>query len=483
MPESETPTAAVEPRATGSRLRLGVLLTCQFMIVIDVSVVTTALPSIRDTLGFSSTGLTWVQNAYTLTFGGLLLLGARTGDLLGRRRVLRAGVGLFTIASLAGSVAQSPAMLLAARAGQGVGAALTAPSVLALLSVSFSRPAERVRAIALYSAVAGAGSSVGLVLGGVLTTWPSWRWGLLLNVPAGAAVIALSPRCLPETRPRIGRFDLAGAATSTLGVGALVLALVEAAHGWTQPTTITSLAASLAFLTAFALIESRAPQPITPLGLFASRRRTSAYLGRLLLVGGVFPLFFFLTQYLQGALGLSPIAAGLAYLPMTITMFTVARRTPWLAARVGETRVLASALVTAILGMLWLGRMGSQTTYVPFVLASTMLVGLGAGAAFTILTARGMADVADSEAGAAAGLVNAAHQLGGTIGLGVLITVFAANRTGTPSTASRTLAHAIGAALNGAAVLLVLAFIVTLYGSPSAGPKMPPAGRRRLPRR
>src|SRR4051795_13144497 len=242
------------------------------MIVLDASVVITALPTIGERLHFSPAGLAWVQSAYALTFGGLLLLGARMGDILGRRRTFVAGVALFTLASFLGGLAQSETWLLAARALQGVGAAIAAPSTLALLTTTFREGPERTRALAAYGAVAGGGGSVGLVLGGMLTDWISWRWGLWINVPVGVALVWFAPRVLPETERRPGRFDLPGAAASTAGMTALVYGFVRAAEeGWRDPLTVASFAAAATLLASFVMIERRAAQPVTPLRLVADR--------------------------------------------------------------------------------------------------------------------------------------------------------------------------------------------------------------------
>ncbi|MDO8211021.1 MFS transporter [Conexibacter sp. CPCC 206217] len=457
----------IRPGPAGSGLFLGVLLGCQLMLVMDVSVVTTALPSIREGLGLSTEGLSWVQNAYTLAFGGLLLLGARMGDRVGRRRALRGGTGLFGVASLAAGAAWGPGPLLAARAAQGVGAALAAPSVLAFISTGIAESARRQRAVGLYSAVAGAGSSVGLVLGGVAATWPSWRAGLLVNVPVCVGVVALAPRCLPETGRGRGRLDIAGAIVATAAVGSIVFGLVWAAgHGWGHPTAIAPLGLGVVLVVAFAAIEVRAEQPITPPRLFASRRRSMAYLARLLLVGGLFPLFFFLAQLLEGSMGFAALAAGAGYLPMTTTMFAGARSAPRLVRRVGERPVLVGGLLLATLAMAWLGRLGPGATYLGSVVIPTALVGAGVGVAFTVLTGAGMSGVDGRDAGAAAGLVNVAHQLGGTLGLAILVTVFAAARPDVAS-GSEELTPAIGAALTGSAVLLALALLAALACPPT----------------
>jgi EmrB/QacA subfamily drug resistance transporter len=436
-------------------LSLAIILGCYLMIILDISVVITALPSIHDDLGFSTTGLSWVQNAYTLTFGGLLLLGARAGDILGRRRVFIAGIALFTLASMFGGIAQSPAWLLGARALQGIGAAVAAPSTLALLTISFPEGPERTRAVAWYSAVAGAGGSIGLLLGGMLTSWISWRCGLFINVPLGAALIWLAPRHLPETERRRGRFDLAGAISSTVGMTALVYGLVRAAEdGWGDSLALASFSAAAALLAYFVANERRADQPITPLRLFASRERVGAYVARVLVVGAMYSTFFFLTQYLQLVQGYGALAAGSAFLPMTLSVFAMVQVVPRIAPRVGELRILAAGLALALLGMLWLGQISPGADYLTEMAAPLMLLGVGLGSALTPLTTAGISGVADSDAGAASGLVNVAHQLGGTLGVGALITVFAAASSGAGAHA---LVEGVPTVLAGAAILIVLA--------------------------
>jgi EmrB/QacA subfamily drug resistance transporter len=450
-----------------------IILTCYLMIILDISVIIAALPKIRSTLDFSPTSLSWVQNAYTLTFGGLLLLGARAGDLLGRRRTLVAGISLFTVASLAGGLAPSAAWLLGARAVQGVGAAIAAPSTLALLTTTFREGQARTRAIAYYSAVAGGGGSVGLVLGGVLTDSLSWRWGLFINVPIGLAVILLAPRFLPETPRRSGRFDLMGAVTSTLGMTALVYGFVRAAtDGWGDRGTVASFIAGGMLLAAFGLTEARAEQPITPLHLFASRQRSGAYAARVLVTGGMFSTFFFLTQFLQGVAGYTALEAGVAFLPMTAVMFATGRAVPRLTLRVGSSRLLTGGMVLAVIGIAWLSRVSDGMDYFPGIAVPLALLGIGVGMALTPLTAAGIAGVAPADAGAASGLLNVAQQLGASLGLGILITVFAsATRSGAEhppagasahAEASSELAHAVATSLTGSAVLLTLALAVVL---------------------
>ncbi|HEV7752652.1 MAG TPA: MFS transporter [Baekduia sp.] len=459
--------------AHNSNLVLGIILAGYLMIIVDASVIITALPKIHAALHFSSAGLTWVQSAYTLTFGGLLLLGARAGDILGRRRVFVAGVALFSVASLVAGLSQSAGMLLAARAVQGAGAAIAAPSTLALLTTSFREGPERTRALAWYSAVAGGGGSAGLVLGGMLTNWVSWRWGMFINVPIGLALMYLVPRHLPETERHSGRFDLAGAATSTLGMTALVYGFVRAASdGWGERITVASFVAGVVLLGAFVLTELRAEQPITPLRLFASRERSGAYAARIMVVGGMFSMFFFLTQFLQGVLGYNPLQAGIAFLPMTAVMFGMVRIVPRIAHRIGNMALLIGGLAVALTGMVWLSRLSQDTAFFPGIALPLVLLGAGMGVAFTPLTAAGIAGVSGTDAGAASGLVNVAHQLGGSLGLAILVTVFASAERGAagdlPAGAGahaqsvHELARGVATALSGSVVLLALGLGVVL---------------------
>ena len=452
-------------RAPGSPAAvLAIILACYLMIVLDVSVVITALPQIHTALDFSPTALSWVQNAYTLTFGGLMLLGARAGDLLGRRRMFVAGIALFTVASLLAGLAQSPTWLLAARAVQGVGAAIAAPSTLALLMTTFREGPERTRAIGLYSAVASGGGSLGLVLGGMLTAWASWRWGMFINVPIGIALIWLAPRHLAETERHTGHFDVAGAVTSTAGMTALVYGFVRAASdGWGERATIAAFVSAVVLLAGFVVTERRAVQPITPLRLFASRERTGAYVTRVLVVGAMFSTFFFLTQFMQGVSGFSALQCGVAFLPMTLVMFTVVRSVPRWAPRAGGTTLLVGGLLVALIGVAWLSRIAADTSYLTGLALPMVLLGAGMGVAFTPLTAAGIAGVEPGDAGAASGLVNVAHQLGGSLGIGILVTVFAAAGRAVPGIDARhELAHAVAASLTGSAIFMALAIAVVV---------------------
>ena len=446
--------------ATNPAMVLAIILGCYLMVVLDASVVITALPDIRTDLGFSPASLSWVQNIYALAFGGLLLLGARMGDLLGRRQVFIGGIALFTVASMLGGLAQSETWLLAARTLQGVGAAIAAPSTLALLTISFPEGSERTRAIALYSAVASAGASIGLVLGGMLTSWISWRWSLFINVPIGAVLIALAPAYLPETERHTGEFDLAGAATSTLGMSALVYGLVRAAEtSWGDAVALGSFVLAALMLATFVAVEKRARQPITPLRLFASRERVGAYAARLLMVGAMFGMFFYLTQFLQGAEGFSALKAGLAFLPVTLSIFAMVKVVPRLLGRVGPQRTLIGGLALALVGLAWLSRISTTTDYWTGIAIPMALIGVGMGLAFTPLTQAAIAGVDNHDAGAASGLVNVFQQLGSTIGIGVLVTVFAAASEGSGAAA---LAEGVPTTIAVSAGLVAAALAVVL---------------------
>jgi EmrB/QacA subfamily drug resistance transporter len=370
------------------------------------------------------------------------------------------GISLFTAASMLGGVAQSETWLLAARAVQGIGAAIAAPSTLALLTISFPEGSERTRAIALYSAVASAGASIGLVLGGMLTTWISWRWGLFINVPVGVVLVSLAPRYLPETERHTGEFDLAGAATSTLGMSALVYGFVRAAEtSWGDAVAIGSFVAAALLLAAFVVIERRARQPITPLRLFTSRERVGAYAARMLMVGAMFGMFFFLTQFLQGADGFSALKAGLAFLPVTLSIFSMVRVVPRLLGRFGMQRTLLAGLVLALAGLLWLSRISTSTDYWTGVAIPMLLIGLGMGLAFTPLTQAGIAGVDNHDAGAASGLVNVFQQLGASLGIALLVTVFAAASKGAGAAA---LAEGVPSTIAVSATLVAVALGVVL---------------------
>jgi EmrB/QacA subfamily drug resistance transporter len=447
---------------------LGVILTAQLMVVLDATIVNVALPHIQADLGLSGSGLSWVLNAYVLTFGGLLLLGARAGDLLGRRRTFLAGLSLFSLSSLAGGLAVTGWMLLGARALQGVGAAVAAPAALALLTTIFPEGAERMRAIALFTTVSAAGGAIGLVAGGVLTEWASWRWVMFVNVPIGLAVVAVGSAVLTETPRRRGRFDLAGALTSTAGMTGVVLGLVQAGtSGWGAPITIVSLVGGVALLGLFVHIEATAAEPILPLRILANRTRVAANAARGLGYAGMYGMVFFLTQFLQDIQHHSPLATGLGFLPTPISVFLSSQVTSrFLAGRVpAKTLMLAGSAISAA-GLLLATQLQASTPY-PQTLVTLVLIGVGMGISFVSLTTAALADVASQDAGAASGLVNVSQQLGAALGLAVLVTVFESltpARFGVTSATAQLvhgvdLTFAVAGALSLAALSIVALFI------------------------
>ncbi len=426
-PAGPTLTAADRrpPRIAPGTLVLAVILCAQLMVVLDATIVNVALPDIQGSLHFSSTGLSWVLNAYTLTFGGLLLLGARAGDLLGRRRTFLVGIAVFAIASLAGGFATQGWELLATRALQGVGGALAAPSSLALLTTMFSEGRDRLRAIGLFTAVSISGGAIGLIAGGVLTQEASWRWVMFVNVPIGAVVYLIGRRVLPETPRQRGEFDLAGAFTSVLGMSSLVFGFVQAASdGWSSPVTLLAFVAGVVLMTAFVLTERRAAQPITPLRLLADRSRTSANVSRGLLFAGMYGMFFFLTQLLQDALHYSSLETGFAFLPMPLSVFAVSRLTSrFLVHRFNGKAIALVGVTLAASGFLLASQLSTTSSY-GHVIACLLLFGSGNGLCFVTLTSAALAGVPAADAGAASGLVNVTQQLGGTLGVAILVTIF-----------------------------------------------------------
>jgi EmrB/QacA subfamily drug resistance transporter len=441
---------------------LALILASYLMIVIDTSIVITGLPRIRESLGFSPAMLSWVHTAYTLAFGGGLMAGARAGDLFGRRRMMLLGLTLFIAASLAIGLAVSPEMLVAARAVQGLGSAVLAPATLALLATHFAEGPERTRALGWYGATAGVGASLGMVLGGVLAELLSWRAGFFVNLPIGLGLLWMTARHVPRETPRAGRLDLPGALLSTAGMVLLVFGLVESAEtGWQSGMGQGALGLGGVLLLGFFWHEARAPQPLLPLRLFDSRVRSGAYAARLLFLAGVIGFWFYLTQYLQGVLGMTPMQGGLAFLPATGVQLGAAMGVAALARRWGHERVLVAGLACSVAGMAWLARIGIDTAYLTGVALPMAVLGVGQGLALSPLTLAGVSGVAPEDAGAASGLVNASHQLGGSLGLALLVVVYSASAGHHGSTAAD-LAHRVAACLNLSAGLLGLSLLVAL---------------------
>jgi EmrB/QacA subfamily drug resistance transporter len=462
------PAARSVPGAASPAAILAIILISYFMILLDNSVIFTGLPSIRAGLDLSPATLSWVQDAYTLVFGGLLLLGARAGDLVGRRRLFVIGLAIFGAASLLIGLAPTGWWVVAARALQGIGAAIVAPTSLALLTAHFDGKA-RARAVAWYGATAGIGASLGLVVGGALAAWVSWRAAFLVNVPIAVVMVVAARKVLAETERRRGRFDAVGAVCATLGMGALVFGIISSAEGgWTAPATVAGLAAGVVLLVALVIHESRSAQPIMPLRLFRNRERSGAYATRMLYMGAMIGFFYFTTQYLQDALGFSALQAGLGFLPMTVVNFAVAMAIPRLTDRLSGAALLTAGVAATLAGMAWLSRLDPGDTYLGAVALPMLLIGAGQGLAFAPLTSAGIARVPAEDAGAASGLVNTAHQLGMALGLGILVTVSVQAGTGSLDSAAAVTAH-VSAALTGSCVLLVMALLVVVLVIVPAG--------------
>ncbi|GAA3800774.1 MFS transporter [Streptomyces chiangmaiensis] len=455
---------------------LFIVVTAYLMVGVDSTVVNVALPDIQQDLNFSRTGLSWVLNAYTLAFGGLLLLGGRIGDIAGRRRTLTVGVLLFALSSLLGGLATGSSWLLVARALQGIGAALTAPSTLALITTNFPEGPRRHHALSVYSSMAGIGASLGLVLGGILTSWASWRWALLINVPIGIAVASALPRFVAETPRHTGRFDTTGALTGTAGTASLVYALIRVSEqGWSDPRALSGFGAAAALLMGFALIESRAGQPILPLRLFASRNRAGGYAGVLLLPAGMFGAFYFLTLIRQQVLDYSPLRSGFAFLPLTLAMFTTVRTVPRLLARLGVKPVLLTGMTLLVVAAGWLWRLRPGDGYATGLLGPLLLMGLGVGLSFMPLTATVLAGIEPREAGAASGLLQTLQWLGGTLGLSVLVTVYGTatqHATGSPA---QILTHGAARAFGVGSLIALAALLVSAFVITGTRPKARPA--------
>ncbi|NGO07273.1 MFS transporter [Streptomyces sp. HC44] len=406
-------------------IALTVIAACQLMVVLDATIVNIALPHIQDALKFSTTDLTWVVSAYTLTFGGLLLLGGRAGDILGRRRVFMIGILLFTLASMLGGFAQEPWQLLAARALQGVGGAIASPTALALITTTFPEGPERNKALGVFAAVSAGGGAIGLLAGGMLTEWLDWRWVLFVNVPIGLLIAFLTPLYISESERHPGRFDVAGALTSTAGMASLVYGFIRASEeGWRDSLTIGSFGAAAVLLLAFGLIETRAKEPITPLRMFADRNRSGTYVIMLSLAAAMFGMFFFIVLFVQNVLDYTPIEAGLAFLPVTVAIAFGAGLSQRLLPVLGPKPFMTVGSALAVIGLGWQTFISPDSSYAGGVLGPMLVFGFGMGLNFVTLTLTAVSGVAQHEAGAASGLLNVTQQVGGSLGLAILTTVF-----------------------------------------------------------
>jgi EmrB/QacA subfamily drug resistance transporter len=407
-------------------IALALLCVAQFVVVLDASIVNVALPTIGEALDFSEGDLPWVVNAYVLTFGGFLLLGGRLADLLGRRRVFMGGLVLFAIASLAGGLAANSGQLIAARAVQGLGAAILSPAALSIVATTFRDGAERNKALGIWGAVAGSGGAAGVLLGGVLTETLGWEWVLWVNVPIGIAAAALAPSLIAETRAEdeVRHFDVAGATTITLGLSALVFALLDAeSAGWGSAQTIGTLVGSALLLAAFVVIERRSRAPLVPFSIFRVRTITGANVVGILVGASLFSMFFFISLYMQQVLGYSPIKAGLSYLPLAVSIILSAGIASQLVTKVGFKPILATGMGLIALGLIWFSQISVDGSFASDILGPSLLAAVGLGFSFVPVTIAAVSGIEDREQGLASGLINTSQQVGGALGLAILAAV------------------------------------------------------------
>src|SRR3954467_6083941 len=447
---------------------LAIVAVAQFMVVLDATVVNVALPSIQRDVGFSEQSLSWVLNAYTLIFGGFLLLGGRAADRLGRRRLFMAGIALFAGASLACGLSQSEAMLLVARGAQGLGGAMVSPAALSIILTTFAEGTERNRALAVWGAIAGAGGAVGLLLGGAIVQVLSWRWVFFINVPIGAAVLLLAPRVLPESRAEGVRrgYDLEGATAITLGTMALVFTLIKSNDwGWGSTRTLVGLAVAAVLLVGFVWIERRHENPLVPLRIFSNRSLAAADATMLLVAAALFCVFFFCTLYLQQVLGYNALKTGVAYLPLSLTLIASSALASRVLDRFTPKPVLVTGLLIATVGFALFTRLQAQGDYAGRVLPAMVVMGVGLGMSFVPITIAATSGVAPEASGLASGLLNTTQQVGGSLGLAVLSAVSTTRITSAlhgGSTLPVALTHGFTGAFTVSAILCAVAAVVAM---------------------
>jgi EmrB/QacA subfamily drug resistance transporter len=407
-------------------IALALLCVAQFVVVLDASIVNVALPTIGRALHFSESDLPWVVNAYVLTFGGFLLLGGRTADLLGRRVIFMSGLVLFALASLLGGLSTNSGQLIGARALQGVGAALLSPAALSIVTTTFRDGVERNKALGVWGAVAGSGGAAGVLLGGALTQGPGWKWVLWVNVPIGLIAAAIAPGLITESRADAARrhFDIAGAVSVTAGISVLVYALVDANNaGWGSLQTILLLALAVALLIAFAAIERRSRSPLVPFSIFRQGTVAGANVVGLLTGASLFSMFFFISLYMQQVLGYDAIKAGLSYLPLALSIILAAGVASQLVTKVGFKPILAAGMALIAGGLVWFSQVSVHGSFVSDILGPSLLAAVGLGFAFVPVTIAAVAGVEDREQGLASGMINTAQQVGGALGLAILSAV------------------------------------------------------------
>lgn len=463
---------AITHKSTPRKLNVAliVIALAQLMVVLDVAIVNVALPSIQRELHFAATDLEWVVNAYAIAFGGLLLLGGRTGDLFGRRRMFIIGALMFTAGSMAGGLANSSIFLIAARAAQGVGAAILAPTAVSLLAATFAQGAERNRALGVYSAVSAGGGGIGLLMGGVITNYLSWRWIMFVNVPIGLLLAFAAPRVLIRGEGKPGQLDLPGALTVTAGASLLVYGLARVAtHDWSDGVTRATLAIAVALLVTFVALESRGRHPLMPLRIFANRNRSGAY-GLSLAIGAALSgMLFLLTLFLQNVLGYSPLQAGFAFLPTALGVVVGAGLTSRLIGRVGPRVPMTTGALLVATGMFWLSAVTVHANYFADVLGPLVVLAIGLGMAFVSTSVVAISGVQPNESGLASALLNVGRQLGGSLGIaimGTIATTVTSNQLATgPFThlaVNRALAAGFSSAFEIAGVIALAGFVTAL---------------------
>jgi EmrB/QacA subfamily drug resistance transporter len=454
-----------DARTAQDRRWIALILLCvaQFVVVLDASIVNVALPTIGSALDFTESNLPWVVNAYVLTFGGFLLLGGRMADLIGRRRVFISGLILFALASLAGGLAATSGQLVAARAVQGLGAALLSPAALSIVTTTFRDGAERNKALGVWGAVAGSGGAAGVLLGGVLTDGLGWQWVLWVNVPIGLAAAFIAPRLLAESRSSAAsrHFDFAGAVSVTAGLSVLVYALVDANNqGWGSARTIGLLAAAAALLIGFVAIERRSAAPLVPFRIFRMRTLTGANVVGLLVGASLFSMFFFISLYMQQVLGYSAIHAGLSYLPLALTIIVAAGIASQLVTRIGFKPVLATGMALIAAALVWFSQISAGGSFLADILGPSLLAAVGLGFSFVTTTIAAVSGVDEHEAGLASGLINTSQQVGGALGLATLAAI--SNAAIGTSHDPVTLTNGFSDAFLAGAGFAVLGFVATL---------------------
>jgi EmrB/QacA subfamily drug resistance transporter len=444
------------------------LCVAQFVVVLDASIVNVALPSIGRGLHFSEQNLPWIVNAYVIAFGGFLLLGGRAADLLGRRRVFMSGLLVVAAASLAAGFAATQGELIAARAAQGLGAAIISPSALSIVTTMFRDGAERNRALALWGAVVGSAGAAGVLLGGILTTGLGWQWVLWVNVPVSLIALAFTPGLIPESRSEAAtrHFDAAGAITVTAGLSILAYAMLDASSaGWGSTKILGLLGAAVILLGAFVVIEQRSSAPLVPFRIFQLRTLTGANVVGLLLGASLFSMFFFISLYMQQVLGYSPIHAGLSYLPLALTIIVAAGLGGQMVTRLGFKPILAAGMLVIALGLFWFSRVSVGGGFLSDILGPSLLAAVGLGFGFVTTTIAAVSGVKEREQGLASGLINTSQQIGGALGLAVLSTI-ATTRTHNALVTGASVPHALTdgfqTAFLGGAAIAALGFVATL---------------------